>query len=67
MTVSESLKRAIETADVSRYRMAKDTGIDQPTLSRFINGERPLVLDKVDILADYLGLELKPKAKRKAR
>lgn len=56
--LSDQLRRAIETAPVSRYRMSKDLEISEATLSRFMSGDRGLTLTVVDVLADYLGLEL---------
>ncbi len=52
------LKDAIQNAGVTRYQIAKDTGILETSLSRFIRGETSLRLDKADVLAEYLGLEL---------
>jgi len=63
-TMTDVLKAAIETCGKSRYQIAKDTGILETSLSRFMRGETSLRLDKADVLADYLGLEL---VKRKAR
>jgi plasmid maintenance system antidote protein VapI len=60
MTVTDALRRAINTADTSRYLISKATGIHQATLSRFIHGERGLDGSSIDKLAEYFGLELKP-------
>jgi transcriptional regulator with XRE-family HTH domain len=57
-SVSDALRRAITGAPVSRYRIARDTGVEQSALSRFVKGRRSLDLTTVDLLADYLGLEL---------
>ena len=57
-TMTEVLKAAIEQSGVSRYRIAQDTGILETSLSRFMRGETSLRLDKADVLAEYLGLEL---------
>jgi transcriptional regulator with XRE-family HTH domain len=56
-TMTEALKAAIEESGLTRYRIAKDTGIDQAALMRFMRGETSLRLDRADVLADYLGLE----------
>ena len=58
--VTETLRRAIEQAGVSLYKIAKLTGIEQSTLSRFVRGERGLDGNSIDKLAEYFGLELKP-------
>jgi hypothetical protein len=67
MGVIDSIRKAIRQAKVSRYQIAQDTGIHESALSRFVSGERGLSMEAVDTLCDYLGLELRPKAKRKAR
>ena len=54
------LKAAIEQSGISRYRIAKDTGVLETSLSRFMRGETSLRLDKADVLAEYLGLRLVP-------
>ncbi len=66
-TVSETLRAALEKCGESRYAVSKATGIAESVLSRFVHGQ-PLRGANLDILADYLGLELRPKArKRKGR
>ena len=60
MKVMETLRRAIKTADVSRYAICKATGIDKAALSRFVHGERGLDGSSIEKLADYFGLELLP-------
>jgi transcriptional regulator with XRE-family HTH domain len=62
--MTDVLKAAIEQGGISRYRIARETGILETSLSRFMRGETSLRLDKADVLADYLGLEL---VKRKAK
>ena len=63
-TMTEVLKSAIERSGKSRYRIAKDTGILETSLSRFVRGETSLRLDKADVLAEYFGLELLPRIER---
>lgn len=57
-TVSEALRDAIEAAGMSRYRICKETGVEESALSRFVHGTRSLDLASVDKIAAYLGLEL---------
>jgi plasmid maintenance system antidote protein VapI len=67
MSVSDQLKSAIR-AYGTVYRLAQDSGIAQPVINRFVNGERDLKLATVDKLAQHLGLELKPRrAPRRAK
>jgi plasmid maintenance system antidote protein VapI len=68
MKVSNALRLKIEGATVSRYAIAKTTGIQQATLSRFIHGQRGLDGKSIDKLAKFFGLELRPvRQKRKGR
>ena len=59
-TLSEVLRKAVEESGVSYYRISKDTGIINTSLARFVSGETSLRLDKADVLAEYLGLQLVP-------
>ena len=56
-------------SDQSRYRIAQETGIPESALSRLMSGERGLSVESVETLADYLGLEItiKPKRRKKGR
>lgn len=64
----DGIRTAILKSKVTRYRIAKETGIGQPQLSRLMTGEAGLSLKAIERLADYLGLEIviRPK-RRKAR
>ena len=55
---SARLRGAVDSAAVSRYRIAKDTGISEANLSRFARGQAGLSLDNLDLLCKYLGLRL---------
>lgn len=59
-TLTDVLKAAIKQSGLTCYRIAKDTGIDEANLGRFIRGEMSVRLDKADVLAEYLGLRLVP-------
>ena len=54
----DTMRREIERSGTSRYAISKATGIDQSTLSRFVSGERGLPMKTLDILADYLDLNI---------
>jgi transcriptional regulator with XRE-family HTH domain len=56
--MTEVLRAEIEQSGLTRHRIAKDTGIDEAALMRFVRGETSLRLDRADVLADYLGLKL---------
>jgi transcriptional regulator with XRE-family HTH domain len=57
-SLSDQVRLAIDTCGMSRYAIAKATGISQPTLSRFMSGERGLTTTALDTLADFLALNI---------
>lgn len=59
--ISEQLIEAIESSELSRYRISQETGIAQSTLSEFVNGNRWLSLQNIDLVCELLDLELKPR------
>ena len=65
----KQFKRAIKADGRTRYAIAKDSGLSEAALSRFVHNERGLTVDSLELLADVLGLEIiiRPKAKRKKR
>ncbi len=56
--MTEQLKQAIHESGLSVYRVAKDSGVPQPVLHRFMAGEQGLKLETADKLAKYLKLKL---------
>ena len=56
--IETQLLRAIRQSDLSRYRLAKMSGVSQAALSLFVNGKRSLTLASAAKLAKALGLEL---------
>jgi DNA-binding Xre family transcriptional regulator len=68
MTVSKQLRDAIESQDVTLYRISRDAEVDWGTLQRFIDGRRPDIrMSTVDKLCEYLGLELQTKKKKEKK
>ena len=70
--ILEAIAQAIEKSGKSRYLIAKETGIDQAVLCRIATGSGTgsCSTKTIDILCEYLGLELdaiKKKSKKKAR
>ena len=61
-----SVARAIEESGKSRYRIAKDTGIDNTVLFRIVNGGS-CNTQTLEVLCKYLGLELVQTRKRKSK
>jgi transcriptional regulator with XRE-family HTH domain len=60
-TLSETLKQAIVSSELSQYRIAKESGVSAGVLSRFVNGERDLKLETADKLCKILGFTLSKK------
>jgi len=63
-TLSDQLRRAIQQCTLSRYRIAKETGVSQSVLSLFCSGQRGLSLKAIDALVRLLDLDLKPRKPR---
>ena len=62
--IREAIVKAIKNSGKSRYRIAKDTGIDPTVLHRLVNGGS-CNLETADKLLNYLGLEVRPPTKPK--
>jgi len=63
--IEQRLKRAVLVSSMSRYQIAKVSGISQAQLSYFVNNQRTLTLPVAARLAEALGLELRPKRKKR--
>ena len=60
-SLSDQLRRIIAESGLSRYELARRSGVEQSALSRFVNGQRGLTTESLDRLARTLGLELTAK------
>ncbi len=56
--ISDHIRDAIQSADVTRYRISVETGINEATLSRFMSGKGGMSVETLDKLGEYLGLEI---------
>lgn len=63
-TFCDELRDAIESAEISRYRLAEETGINAATLCRFIKGKGGLSVDGLDKIAAVLGLHVSVETKK---
>ena len=52
---------------MTRYQLAKLSGVSEGQLVRFVRGDRTITLASAAKLAEVLGLELRPKKKQKGR
>ena len=57
----EQLRNSIRNCGQTRYEIAKATGLDQATLSKFMRGERGLSMRALNVLVKHLKLTLVPK------
>ena len=64
VAVRDDLVSAIQRDGRSVYEIARQTGVPQSSLSRFINGERGLSFESLESLASVLGLELRVTPRR---
>lgn len=58
LTLAERLRAEIMASGLPVGAIAREAGIAQPVLHRFVAGERDLTLRTADKLVDYFGLEL---------
>lgn len=65
ISLSESLRKAIEESGYSNYALSHLTGVSQSVLNRFVSGERDITLGTASKIAVVIGAELKTKAARK--
>jgi len=67
LTLTDELKAAITTADKSMGQIARESGIDIATISRFIHGKGGLSMEGLDAIGQCLGLRIvtdKPSKKK---
>ena len=56
--LSDQVRRAVDASGLSRYRISKEIGVAESTMSRFMSGQGGLSLANLDALADLLGLDI---------
>jgi len=61
-----AIRKAIDESGQTRYQISQRTGIAQSQLSRLMSGERGLSVEGIETLADYLGLEIVIRPRRRA-
>jgi transcriptional regulator with XRE-family HTH domain len=57
-----AIKQAVLEAEgrgITRYRIAKETGVSQAALSRLMSGERGVSVETAERLAGFLGLTIR--------
>lgn len=56
--LSQQLREAIDASGMSRYRICKEIGLPEGTMSHFMAGHCGLALTTVDRLGKLLGLRI---------
>jgi transcriptional regulator with XRE-family HTH domain len=59
--MTDQLLKAIRDSGMTVNAIAVESGIPQPVLHRFERGKRDLTLTTAQKLAEYFGLELRPR------
>lgn len=67
--LTDQLRQAIDDSGLTRYEIAKQTGIDESALAKFYNGHRGLSMEALNALGEFLQLTIhlgrKPEKKGK--
>jgi len=67
--LTDQLRQAIDDSGLTRYRIAKETGISESALAQFYNGRRGLSMEALNTLGEFLQLRItlgrKPETKGK--
>lgn len=56
--LTDQLRQAIDDCGLSRYEIAKQTGIDESALAKFYNGHRGLSMEALNALGEFLELKI---------
>lgn len=56
--LTDQLRQAIDDSGLTRYQIAKATGIDESALAKFYNGHRGLSMDALNALGEFLQLKI---------
>ena len=56
--LTDQLRQTIDASGLTRYQIAKATGIDESALAKFYNGHRGLSMDALNALGGFLQLKI---------
>jgi transcriptional regulator with XRE-family HTH domain len=56
--LTDQLRQAIDDSGLTRYQIAKATGIDESALAKFYNGHRGLSMEALNSLGEFLQLRI---------
>ena len=60
-TITDQLRESIKQSEMSNWKLAQAAKVDHGVISRFMAGERDLMLETAAKIANALGMELVPK------
>jgi len=63
--LADQIRAAIRSSELSRYEIARQTGVHEASLSRFVNGKGSLSFESIERLAPVLGLKIVASATKK--
>ncbi len=55
---ADQIRQFVTDSGLSYYRIAKESGVPQPVVSRFMSGQQDILLGTAEKLAAFLGLRL---------
>lgn len=56
--LTDQLRKAIDDSGLTRYRIAKEAGINESALAQFYNGHRGLSMQALNALGEFLQLKI---------
>jgi len=59
MNIRESLSELRKTKEIKQKDIADSIGVERSKLSRFEKGEVNIPIEKIELYAEYLGMELR--------
>jgi hypothetical protein len=62
--LTDQIRQAIDDSGLTRYQIAKGSGIDESALAKFYNGRRGLSMDALNALGEFLQLKITVGRKR---
>jgi len=65
--LTDQLRQLIDDSGLTRYQIAKKTGIDESALAKFYNGHRGLSMEGLNALGEYLELTIVMRRKPNVR
>lgn len=56
--LTDQVRQAIDDSGLTRYRIAKETGVSESALAQFYNGHRGLSMEALNALGEFLQLKI---------